>query len=90
MLGINFVPVPGKKGWTLNICLTENGRILVEEKQHQDICETDGFLLQPLHIFSSFLELYDTVFHMPKEGQTTSRLVLTSAFPSSIVQFINC
>lgn len=59
-----------------------NGRIL----QHQDICETDGFLLQPLHIFSSFLELYDTVFHMPKERQTTSHLVLT---PPNIV-FINC
>ena len=35
----------------------------------QDILETDGFLLQPFHIFSSFLELYDTVFHKPEEVQ---------------------
>lgn len=28
----------------------------------------DGFLLHPFHIFNSFLELYDTVFHKPEPG----------------------
>ena len=54
------------KGWTL-IVWADSYR----GRQAQDICETDGFLLQPLHIFISFLELYDTVFHMPGEDPDT-------------------
>lgn len=38
--------------------------------EYQDICETDGFLLHPFHIFSIFLELYDTVFHKPETDQS--------------------
>lgn len=52
-------------------CLGENyrKRQLQVFRPNQDICETDGFLLQPFHIFISFLELYDTVFQTPGEGK---------------------
>lgn len=46
-------------------------RFLVN-RQDQDICETGGFLLQPFHIFTSFLELYETVFHMPGEDNQST------------------
>lgn len=41
----------------------------------QDICETDGFLFHPFHIFNSFLELYDTVFHKPEPGNTINTII---------------
>ncbi len=55
------------KGWTLTVWLT----VIEEDRQDQDICETDGFLLQPLHIFINFFELYEKVFHKPGEEKRT-------------------
>lgn len=67
------------KGWTWIVRLTgrKTNRFLANWLV-QGIWGTDGFLLHPFHIFISFLELYDTVFHMPERDQGTVLRALTA------------
>ena len=71
LLQLQFIRVKSK-GWTCIVRLSEvkTDRFPVN-RQVQDMWDTDGFLLQPFHIFSSFFELYDTVFHKPETQSTT-------------------
>lgn len=84
-----ILPATSLSGWKTQRmdvdCLAnkfiEQHRFLVN-RQDQDICETDGFffLLQPFHIFSSFLELYDTVFHKPAVAMPLMLCVILEDF----------